>query len=75
MEKTILTNTQAIDLAVMGYITLEGKTLFRRKRCDHILQAQDQIKQGEHIAETPTAVFILSPHQQDAVKVKPVMAF
>ena len=60
-DRLILDNSQAIDLAVFGYIHHNGRTLYRRKRFDSRLQADRELQTGEVIAETRTAAFILTP--------------
>lgn len=65
LEKLILDNDQAIELAVCGCIFINRQTWFKKKRYDNRLQAEAELQDKEVIAETNTAVFILSLNQKE----------
>lgn len=76
IEKIWLENIQCIDLAAFGYTTIKGKMLFKKKRFDSVIDAKKQLlDKGDIIAECKTAAFILSPNQNESVKVMSSLSF
>lgn len=65
-ENTWLDNSQCIELAVLGFINIHGQVLFKKRRYNTVLQAEEFKKPGDVVAESRTAVFILNPDQRKA---------
>jgi len=65
-DKIILTNDQAIQLAIQSFTQIDGRNWYKRKRCDSRLDAEKLMKPGEIIAESNNAVFILSKNQRQS---------
>ena len=74
LQKLNLSNDQAIQRATQGFTQINNQNWFRRKRYDTRLQAQHFIRKGEIIAETRTAVFILSRQQANVMTVRPMLS-
>jgi len=69
----ILTNQEAIELVIHGFITIDGTCWYRRKGLKTRDECKEAMKKGEMIAETKTAVFLLTESQADAEPVKPAL--
>ncbi len=69
-----LTNDQAIELTVCSCLKIGARTLYKRMRLDSILNAVDHFAPGEVIAETNSAVFILSEKQAHSIPAKKALA-
>jgi len=73
-NKVKLTNDQAIELATQGFTLIDNRTWYRRKRFDSILQAENYLQANEIIAETRTAVFILTRQQAKVMAIRPMLS-
>lgn len=67
-EKLVFNNQQAMWLALNNCIEIEGKTWYKKSRHDFWFQAEQLLQPGEIIADSRTAVFILSPFQNKCIK-------
>jgi putative IMPACT (imprinted ancient) family translation regulator len=73
INRIILDNSQAIELATFGFTKVNGQIMFKMKRFDTFLQAINDCKAGEMVAETNTAAFILSPSNKHSERVHPAL--
>lgn len=70
-----LTNDQAIELTVCSCVKIGARLLYKTpKRFDSILNAFEHYIPGEVIAETNSAVFILSEKQAHSIPAKKALA-
>ena len=73
-DHIILTYEQCLELTLMCCTRLNGKLWYNRKRVDSVLQINGSLRPGEIIAESNSAVYILSPNQKDSLSaIKPLM--
>lgn len=73
-EKIFLDNSQCTELAVLGFVNINGQILFKKRRYNTVLQAEEFEKPGDVIAQSKYAVFILNPNQHESVTIKPSLA-
>jgi hypothetical protein len=62
-----LTYEQCLELTLMCCTRLNGKLWYNRKRVDSVLQINGSLRPGEIIAESNSAVYILSPNQKESL--------
>lgn len=75
LERNIITDDQTIQLAAMGCLSIGNKTWFRKKRYDSRIDAEKYLQKDEIIAESRTAVFILTPDQKKGETIQPALQF
>jgi hypothetical protein len=63
----VLTPEQSIELAVCSCLKINGRFYYKKARYDSIFNVNGSRKPGELIAETNSAVFILSPRQYESL--------
>jgi len=66
LERNTITDQEAMQLACVGYLTINGHTWFRKCRYDNRLQADNGKQPGDLLVEHRTAVFLLTQDQSQA---------
>jgi len=71
-ESTTITLTpeQSIELAVCSCLKINGRFYYKKARYDSVIAINGSRRIGELIAETNSAVFILSPRQSESMPAK-----
>lgn len=72
-ENTWLDNSQCTDLAVLGFVDLHGQILFKKRRYNTVLEAEEDKGPGDVIAQSKHVVFILNPNQTSGSKATPAL--